>query len=110
MEALSHYRRVILSILRDLAEASTRDDVETLLLADTTNDNYLLIDAGWDGIERVHHIIAHLRIRDGKIWVEVDNTDQQIVQQLLDVGIAKELIVLAFYSPQKRRFTDFAVA
>ena len=66
----------------------------------TTHDNYLLLDARWDGIQRIHHIIAHLRIHNGKILVEVDNTDQEIIQQLLDAGIPKASIVLAFYSPQ----------
>jgi len=110
METLSQYRQVITSVLNDLAEASARDDVETLPLFDTTHDNYLLLDAGWDGVRRIHHIVAHLRLRNGKVWVEADNTDQAIVQQLLDAGIPKEAIVLAFYSPQKRPFTEFAAA
>lgn len=110
METTSRYRRVITDILRALASISTHDRAETLPIFDTTGDNYLVIDAGWDGIRRIHHIIAHLRIHNGKIWVEADNTDQQIVQHLLDAGIAKAEIVLAFYSPQKRPLTEFAVA
>jgi hypothetical protein len=110
METVSYYRQVITSVLSDLAEASVRDNAETLPIFDTTHENYLLLDAGWDGIQRIHHIIAHLRIHNGKIWVEADNTDQEIVQQLLDAGIPKEAIVLAFYSPQKRPLTEFAVA
>lgn len=110
MESPSAYQQVITAILHDLAEASARDDAETLPLFDTTRDNYLLLAAGWDGVRRIHHIIAHLRIRNGKIWVEADNTDQQIVQQLLDAGIPKLAIVLAFYSPQKRPLTEFAAA
>jgi hypothetical protein len=101
---------VITTILRDLAEASTLENVEILALFDSAHDNYLLLDAGWDGVRRIHHIVAHMRIRNGKIWVEADNTDQELVQQLLDAGIDKESIVLAFYSPQKRPFTEFAVA
>jgi len=58
----------------------------------------------------LRHIIAHLRIRNEKIWVEADNTDALIVQQLLDAGIPKQSIVLAFHSPQKRPLTEFAVA
>ena len=100
METVSHYRHVITSVLSDLAEASVRDNAEILPIFDTTHDNYLLLDAGWDGIQRIHHIIAHLRIHNGKILVEVDNTDQEIIQQLLDAGIPKASIVLDFYSPQ----------
>jgi hypothetical protein len=110
METLPRYRSVITRVLSDLAEASPRDPVETRLIADTTHAHYLVLDAGWQGIQRIHRIRAHLRIHHGKIWMEVDTTDQQLVQQLLDAGIPKEAIVLAFYSPQKRRLTEFAVA
>ncbi|MFN8569083.1 MAG: element excision factor XisI family protein [Kouleothrix sp.] len=78
---------MITGVLSDLAEASARDNAETLPLFDTTHDNYLLLDTGWDGVQRIHYIIAHLRIFSGKIWVEADNTDREIVQQLLDAGI-----------------------
>jgi hypothetical protein len=110
METLSHYRRVITSILTDLAEASARDDAETIPLFDDAHDNYLLLDVGWHDIQRIHYIIAHLRIRSGKIWVEADNTDQEIVKQLLDADIPQSAIVLAFYSPEKRPYTEFAVS
>ncbi len=110
METLSHYRRTITGILTNLAEANAHDDVETMVLFDDAHDNYLLLDVGWHDIHRIHHIIAHLRIRNGKVWVEADNTDQEIVQQLLDAGIPHSAIVLAFYSPQKRPYTEFAVS
>ena len=66
--------------------------------------------ARWDGVRRIHHIIAHLRIKNDKVWVEADNTDANLVQRLLDDEIAREAIVLAFYTPQKRALTEFAVA
>lgn len=110
MERLSHYRQVITTVLSDVAEATAQDAVETLSLFDSTRDNYLLLAVGWDGVRRIHHIIAHLRIRNEKIWVEADNTNAELVQQLLGSGVPKEEIVLAFYSPQKRAITEFAVA
>jgi hypothetical protein len=110
METLSFYRQVITSVLRDLAEISTHDGGEILPLFDLPNDNYLLLDTGWHDIQRIHHVIAHMRILNGKIWVEADNTDRELVQQLLDAGIPKTAIVLAFHSPQKRRLTEFAIA
>ncbi|NNJ09179.1 hypothetical protein EKD04_002435 [Chloroflexales bacterium ZM16-3] len=60
METISRYRQIITRVLSDLAEASARDDVEVLPLFDVAHDNYLLIDAGWRGVRRIHHIIAHL--------------------------------------------------
>ncbi len=110
METLSYYRQVITTVLSDLAETTAQDGVEIPSLFDSTHDNYLLLAAGWDDVRRIHHIITHLRIRNDKIWVEADNTDAEIVQQLLDSGVPREAIVLAFYSPHKRALTEFAVA
>jgi hypothetical protein len=110
MEELSHYRQVLTTVLSDLAKVTVRDTVETLPVFDSARNSYLLIASGWDGVRRVHHIVAHLRIRNDKIWVEADNTDAEIVQRLPDAGIPKDAIVLAFYSPEKRRYTEFAVA
>jgi hypothetical protein len=110
METVSYYRQVITTVLSDLAEATAQDGVEVLSLFDSTNDNYVLLAAGWDGVRRIHHIIAHVRIQNDKIWIEADNTDANLVQRLLDDKIAREAIVLAFYTPQKRTLTEFAVA
>lgn len=110
METLPHYRQVITRVLSDLAERSARGGAEVLPAFDVAHDNYLLVVAGWDGVRRIHHVVAHMRIRAGKVWVEADNTDTELVQQLLDAGIPKAAIVLAFYSPQKRPLTEFAVA
>lgn len=110
MDALSRYRQVITGVLTDLAEAGAPQGVELLRVFDTVHDNYLLVDAGWDGVRRIHHIVAHMRLRNGKVWVEADNTNAELVRQLLDAGLTKDEIVLAFYSPQKRPLTEFAVA
>jgi len=110
MDALSRYRQIITGLLSDLAEAGAQAEVDILPVFDSVHDNYLLVDAGWDGVQRIHHIIVHLRLRNGKVWVEADNTDAKIVQQLLDAGLTKDEIVLAFYSPRKRPLTEFAVA
>ena len=97
-------------VLSDLAEACTRDAAEVLPVFDTTRDNYLVLDAGWAGTRRIHHIIPHLRVGNGNIWIELDITDFRSVEQLLDAGVPKGSIVLAFHSPQKRPVTEFAVA
>ena len=110
MDTLSHYRHVITTVLSDLAETTAQHTVETIAVFDSAHDNYLLLAAGWDGVRRIHHIVAHMRIQINKIWVEADNTNTELVDQLLASGVPKEAIVLAFYSPEKRALTEFAVA
>lgn len=51
-----------------------------------------------------------MRIVNGKIWVEEDRTMYGFVDELLDAGISRDDIVLAFQPPQIRPHTQFAVA
>ena len=44
-----------------------------------------------------------------KIWIQHDGTEGGITQELIDRGIPKNDIVLAFHSAFKRQFTEFAV-
>jgi hypothetical protein len=55
-------------------------------------------------------ILAHLEIRDGKIWVLTDSTEQGIATELVEAGIPKDQIVLGFYPPKVRQRGEFAAA
>lgn len=111
MDKLDNYRQVIHKIVANHAQYKpSHGQIETLQICDLDGDNYLLMDVGWDKTGRVHAVVFHLRIREGKIWVEWDGTEQGITQELLEAGILKEEIVLGFYRPEKRGLTDFSVA
>jgi hypothetical protein len=65
--------------------------------------------SGWNGPQRVHRSVIHVDIRDGKIWVQHDGTEDGIAQELIDAGIPPTQIVLAFHPPDQRNNTRFAV-
>ena len=50
----------------------------------------------------------HISIKDGKIWIERDFTEEGIPHQLVELGVPKSDIVLGFRSPYVRQFTGFA--
>jgi hypothetical protein len=79
-------------------------------VSDRQQDRYLLLEEGWEGRKRIHGLLADLEIRDGKIWVQADNTDRPLAEQLLRHGIPREQIVLGFRSPERRAASEFAVA
>jgi hypothetical protein len=107
---LNTYRQAIQKVLdRHKAYSPSHGQIEPLAIYDPENNNYLLMDLGWDNTGRVHAIVFHLRIHNDKIWVEWDGLESGVTQELLDLGIAKEEIVLGFYRPQRRAITDFAV-
>lgn len=110
MDKIAQYRSVIKKILQEQTHYKpAHDDIEPMVVFDETHDHYQLLLLGWDMSRRVHSVIIHIRIHNGKVWLEHDGTDTHIARQLVDAGIPKEDIVLAFHPPDKRPYTDFAV-
>ena len=54
--------------------------------------------------------MLHLDIRDGKIWIQHDGTYDGIANALVEAGIPRDRIVLAFKPPDIRQYTGFAVS
>ena len=111
MDKVDRYRQIIQQIVAHHAEYTpSHGDIDTLPICDTSQDNYLLLDIGWDQTGRVYSVIFHLSLRDAKVWVEQDGLEAGITQELLEAGIPKEDIVLAFYRPERRDLIDFSLA
>lgn len=110
MDKLARYREIIKKILlADTQYPPSHGDIEATVVFDEERDSYQLMFIGWDRHRRMHSSIIHLRIRNDKIWVEWDGTQEGVAAMLLAEGIPKEDIVLAFYPPAKRKLTDFNV-
>ncbi len=56
----------------------------------------------------VYGTIIHVDIRDGKIWIQRDFTEEGVASELVDLGVPKTDIVLGFKPPYMRQFTGFA--
>lgn len=77
---------------------------------DASHDRYTLTHIDFDGERYKSHLLAQLEIRDGKIWILTDNTEDGIATELVTEGVRKDQIVLGYYSPGMREQGDFAVA
>lgn len=77
---------------------------------DAKSDRYTLHHLDWTKEKYNTHLLAYLEIRDGKIWILTDNTEEGIGTDLVHFGILKSQIVLGFYSPALRKDGEFAVA
>lgn len=110
MANLEIYRRYIQDILKKHATFHRGEpEIETQTIFDTVQDQYQLIYTGWrDEDRRVYGSVAHLHIKNGKIWIQYDGTEGGIANELVEMGVPKEDIVLAFHAPYKRPFTGFA--
>jgi hypothetical protein len=76
VDKTERYRQIIQSYLTRFASIPNLEEgIQDRLLFDLQNDSYAVIAEGWDGEERVHFVVAHLEIINGKIWIQADNTD-----------------------------------
>jgi hypothetical protein len=110
MAKVEQYRQLVQELLQAYSEIkSSNEDVEAEAIFDTKRDHYQLVHVGWTNKHRIYGCILHLDIRDDKIWIQHDGTEGGIANELVDRGVPKTDIVLAFHSPFKRQFTEFAV-
>ena len=86
------------------------DRFRTLTIFDRQNGQFLLMDEGWDGFKHIHRVWVHVELRDGKFWIQKDGTEDGIAVDLMNAGVPKERIVLAFQHPGRRQYGEFAVS
>lgn len=70
----------------------------------------MLFKIGWHEHSRVEWIMIYIRLRDGKIRIETDMTDYGVANELIEAGVPKEDIVLAFHAPELQSYTELAAA
>ena len=85
-------------------------EIDRKVVFDRERDQYLLMLVGWQNGRRVHGALIHVELIDGKVWIQYDGTEQGVAVDLIEAGIPKDRIVLAFKSPELRKHTGFAVA
>jgi hypothetical protein len=113
MDKINRYRESIKWILteyKNFARQAPNKKYETCLIFDETHDHYLWMSIAWTDKKGIHHINAHLRIKNDKIYIEQDRTEEGIADELIHLGIPSSEIVLAFQPPDARKYTDFAIA
>lgn len=111
MGKVENYRKAIQTILEKYANLNAAyGETETMIVQDLQNDHYQLMTVGWNKNRRIHGSIFHLDIKNGRIWIQYDGTETGIANELLELGVPKEDIVLAYYPAYRRQHTGFAVA
>jgi XisI protein len=115
MDKLNNYRQYIQEVLTEFARPrrlgeENADEFETQLIFDTKNDHYQVLFVGWEKYKRTFGSPIHIDIKNDKVWIQQNLTDYDFIGDLIEKGIPKEDIVLAFHAPYKRKYTDFAVA
>ncbi len=111
MDQLDTYRQVIRKVLKPYTDITYANvNVKNHQVFDSETDQYLILSEGWDRQHHLHSCLIHIEIINDKVWVQCDNTEDGITEELIQAGIPKENIVLGFHEPEIRPYTGFAVA
>ena len=113
MDKLIRYQTLIKNILTEYDRISPQvpdPDIDEILMFDDERNQYLWFNIGWKDGRRIKAVSVYVRVKNEKIYIEEDWTEEGIATELLREGVPKEDIVLAFHSPETRKFTEFAIA
>ncbi len=116
MDKLTNYQNTIINILTDYYDLLRRSttigatEIRDELITDTLHNHFQLITLGWQKQRFFHETNIHIDIIDDKIWVQQNNTEFDVVEELLSQGIEKQDIVLGFIPPAAREQMNFVAA
>lgn len=111
MDRLDSYRQIIRTVLKPYVEiAYANVKVKNHQIFDRETDRYIILSEGWDRQQHLHSCLLHIEIINSKVWIQLDNTEDGIAEELIQAGIPTTDIVLGFHEPEIRPYTGFAVA
>jgi len=104
-----YYRSHIKQLLTGYAAYKpSYGDVEIQTIFDTEHDHYQIVSVGWDGKHRIYGCSIHLDLKDEKIWIQLNTTEMDIGQDLVELGVPKEDIVIGFQPLYMRQVSGYA--
>jgi hypothetical protein len=115
MDKITAYQNAISELLveyQDYLGGANLNQVDNRLktVIDTQHNHYQLLIAGWRSNKYSFNVLFHLDIIKDKIWLQQNNTEYLIADELIEKGVAREDIVLGFLPERDRAYSGFAVA
>jgi hypothetical protein len=114
MERLKKFQKALTAVMNDIEKEYANADTANVQfhpLVDEKHHRYQLMAVGWlDTNDRVFNIFFQADIANDKIWLQVDNNEYSVAERLVEKGISKRDIVLAYYPEYHRKHTEYAVA
>lgn len=112
MDKITKYKQILKKELERHATIrfANAPEIESRLLIDEGENNFLLMNVGWSNRRYHHGIVFHFEIKNEKVWLLKNNTDTDIGTKLSELGIPKSDIVLGFVNEIERTIEGYAAA
>ena len=110
MDKVNQYQQVIVGLLEELAARpyANAPGIERQVITDFVHHHYQLIDVGWHRGRFSFNPLLHFDIRDGKIWVQQNDTEIEIGDELVARGVRAKDILFGFLPEEDRQLVKFA--
>lgn len=97
MDKLTKYREIVKNTILKYAQFKpSHGNIELHPVFDEIRDHYALMQVGWNKDKRVRGNILYLTIKNEKVYLEYDGIEQGISDDLINQGIDKSDLVIAF--------------
>ncbi|MEK6304458.1 MAG: element excision factor XisI family protein [Acidobacteriota bacterium] len=96
MDQTVSYANLLTQVMREEAklQPSVQPRLKVVSSCDSETGQFLLIVIGWDNRKhRVHNILFHAQLVDGKVIIETDMTEEGLMPALIEAGIPEEDII-----------------
>jgi len=113
MDKAGQYKKLIKQALTNYAEllkSPPPSELEIYPIFDDERGQYLIFRTGWKDDRHLRYMPLYICLRNNKIWIEEDMTEEGIATYFLEQGVPPDDIVLGFHPPEMRPHTEFAAA
>jgi hypothetical protein len=109
MDKITYYQQSIIEILNAHAcyHRSITPNVTSQIVIDRDHNHFMLLSVGWHQSRFIYTIAFHFALIEGKIWIQQNNTDVLVADELLERGIPATDIILGFIAPNLRIYSGF---
>ena len=110
MDKITRYQNIVIGLMEEVASKpyANAPEIEQQVIADTQRHHYQLINIGWHRGHFVFRPLLHFDIKDGKIWVQQNDTEIEIGDELVERGVRAKDIVFGFLPAEDRALVKFA--
>jgi hypothetical protein len=103
MDKIKKYQTILTKLLQEYVVflSGSSSPVKAQMIADCERNHFQLLKVGWDNKRQqfVFGVLFHFDIIDNKIWLQLNNTEFLIVDDLIEQGVPKSDIILGFQPP-----------
>ena len=111
MDRVEIQKHAVENVIQSWLESKRQQSHFSLeFVIDSGKQRFLLIGDGWLNHRRLYGTIIDISLRGGKVWVLEDNTEEGIAEDLLEAGLTRDEIVIAWQPEYRRELTGFAIS